>query len=452
MFLRFLKNSKNWGLEIINSDSQLKNMNPDKVWSLDEILHSQEGLEDIGWLDMMTMDSQYNIWSTNGVLPKIFQNTLQSKIDESERQMAYFMSRLEAVGKAVDNIMPASNTVRGLAGKDYMSTFRRKAGKFLDTGLVRAESIGYSKKLSKARKYSHDVGGTKTNYTNSERIQNLWNFRKKNSIIVDMTQLQGVKDFIEAAYKDENSPFYNLQLRNEKGESVPIVDYFTKTSVETTEAFKKEANIKGEKYFDSIVEEQIENLTIFVENLKVIEDQDRANSFNASNNPFLYTEKHKSSNTFSETLVREPRAVSFLPNIENQDENFIKITENKDLYEFYTITKEVFNEMYNSLEPEDQANFDPMDIGSLEKTMRDRLLTKGDDITWQGKIGDFFRELLERLKAIYTIKVQNYATAAKVNPVTNKPIYKVKSGFFISNKKKISDEVYHFKILQWFKR
>lgn len=385
----------------------------------DDLYNYLKGLPDVNWLVSQTRDI-----STTGV-PIV--NLLARVIQESNLNIA------KEHGKMYSSIDEAYDKVKDhpeIKNNGYSIYFKEQTNKFGDTtlGLAGRYSQNYYDALKARRKVLNnsleEAGSDKEKRKEAYDKYNEW--MSKNTFLFNSLPFLQYDDYTE---DDRNNSINELlQLgftRNEVADIVNESERLYKRFLEAKERYKIniEIDIENGRILlpeGTTKEEHINNL---------VESWDDEHSplkfINQMNQPVLLT-KYAFKGTYY--TIKVPRKTVDGKDTNYYDSNFIKISSDPRLYEFYTYFRTFLNDKLSYLPEEEiddlQSNFLPV---ITERLAKEYGLTNLKE-TING-VGDWFMK---------TFTSVEYLDRKTVDPVTGKVVYSL-TPKFIDEKVPIED-------------
>ena len=440
-------------VELVNSRSSVKGTYKGEKLSVEEILRERGGLKDITLFDMLVMDMQHQVFSTNGIIPQIMYDLLQEKVAIKKSSAAAFQLELDKV------LVDATETMKSLGGytlKGFLpgvtvinwgKLFRdidensTTGSALLSDGITRKIKASYSKKYFENTKeikelennaYHKKKGSLDRALLEQEARKQNYEFHKENTEVIDFRKLHGFSEILEK-YPD----VYGLEDNYSEEEKDAYEQELKDLTKSTSGRFlKKELEKQKEKLIQYAIEEMLQKEKLEAGQIK----QEDFDTFRKENNPAIILEDYNKEHPLDTGNLKASRFkynMSLPLAAENYNTgNFSVIEENESLWDFYNLLEDLSKKYYDSLTSAESKFSKPFSIPGFKKTASD-ILAKPDATAFE-KLSDFFRFVLESLKTMFREGIQNSFSEAKNDPITGLPKYTINSDYQAS----INDQLF----------
>lgn len=385
--------------QIVNSNVKVKNLYTEGL-KYNEILKTQEGLEDINWFDAAVMDASMGVFSENGIIPQV---ALSEAILIHEQKQA----ESEKTNRKIDEMQP------------IVEAELRKLGQGLT--FLRVPGVSYNI-FKQTDQFGLETGNIITRYSTKfyEEQENIENVFEVQASIAN-TQLDANtrnKQHNEAA--DKRQSWYRKNTIQVDVRKLPQIlndptfaefeEFFDKTGSAEHEAELRE--VLSNKAYNEMVQEQKKKLLRYLNKRKSLEEEPVVEflKWEKQNNPFIANqyfydniainhEMNSPSMEFNINVPRKQQAVvtlgkddklKFLPSNENTgfyDENFEVIENNDVLYKFHSEILSVLKKIRNNFPPHLQDRIDLNTLMSVDKTITEALLESSSKLDAFTKLG-----------------------------------------------------------------
>ncbi len=440
---------------LINSNDKFKEFNEGKFIDYNELIMSGKGLKDISWIDMMVMDISAGIFSHNGIMPQVIKNVVENGL---ESQYAW----AKQIQESIDEQIPEVEKELGRLGYTL--------AKF---GLLGVKGVSYDL-------FQQEFVGTNQSTGNIvHKFSQKW-FDDKSAIDNKFYgQLQLIKDAGEettkaakfAKIQRERNDWYNentitinpalLSAVVNNSEFSSLSEYFNVNQTEIDEYEQMLKDNLGEDFFNKTVESQLARLRQYTTQKQIIIDnllqKESVGNFTELSNKSkgLFNIWETENNPFTSASFREDGLptrignVDYFPKFSNNeivplksadngnyyDKKYATVEANPILKKFYETVYNATSEMKERLPYNIQEQMLNTSIPFLEKTTLEILLDK--DLNFFQAISLVFRKMIDAIKQIISINVQDQFNFATVNPNTGLPDYQVNDSFISQNSSKI---------------
>jgi len=449
--------------DVYNNNTMIQKMYDGKKFTYAEITGAGKGLADATWIDMMIMDITSGIFSHNGTLPqlarKVLEDAMRESLSYSENLTARMDDIMEDVVKEVEKLEGGKYKlgIIGLNGIsfDWMRQVTKK-GEFLSNICDKFSHEWFQIKGSMESKFRSDmkkavewldINDVISETRKAVAKRNKW--LRENSETIDPARLSAVTGHPD--FQDLSDGKFN----------------YTQGEIEEYEKYVK--SIVGEKYFERIVESQLQKFQEYKvqksQYIKQVMEDAGVNStaalntfeiarikvWEAENNPFLTAEHIRTDAParvgFETEYFPKLRYNIQIPLRNNRetgadfgyyDSKYEAIEDNDVLMKFYDIAKEATTMIREQYSPEDKRlNLDTT-VPFQKKTFAEYLLNT-PDITLLQILSESYRRFIDWFKTVIGVRIQDQMSYAKVNPVTGVPEYTVNDSFLKNNINKIQD-------------
>lgn len=439
-------------IHYVNSDPSVQNTYGGKKFSFDQLVNNENGLKDVDWVSMWTMDVTQGIFSHNGVIPQVMFSYLANSFEKKLSWARKIEERIDKITPSVQKELTSmGKTLRGsgilgISGASYQ-IFKEVTKEGNETGglIQRFVKEFYDEQSKALNKFYEKFENARLfgsphqkQVALNKAFEELKRWRRNNTIILDTTKLAefGGNDI---AYRDSL-----ISLLGQKGFDEQIEKQ--KTLIKKYEAERQ-----------SMLE------TLFIQENVTTEAQLSANAKNAmaywinNHSPIKGIEDYNSvtgiffnnrkANNFMDYNVHIPR--KYAPTITHANNqyqitdstrptkyhngDFEQIQNSPVLSEFYDIMKEVCETIRENMPLELQQKMTANTLPALTKTSAEIIADKNIGIL--KSISEAFRHLMERVRLGFGVVKQSEISYATIDPVTGRTNYKVNDDFMRANTK-----------------
>ncbi len=421
-----------------------------------DIFFSDTGLKDVTWFDMMMYDGQHNTFSQGDILRQTAQMLLEEEINKEE-----FWAR--DMDNRVKNIKDRLAKRLAKLGIKNSSIFMAKDSGFKTRRLISRETQKYFDKrniaiYAKLRERNKEIALMEDfRRRQSGRInlaREILDWKRGNEIVLDVNAIEEIqKLFPEFSdyFKDSQGIAEHLQELERNYGNTPQakreLDKMIKEQINKIQEYK----LSHDTFLEDLL--KAENVTK-IEDLSVRAEIEYINWVNF-NSPFVYANDFQTfevryqqgnpENTIV-PIVPQFKYNSFIPRryeaevdiIEKKiiekttetgyyDNDFSIIENDEVLLEFYDILRELVDYIYKNIPYEEQKNFNPFEIISVDKTLMETL--NDPDVKGLTVVSKFFQWIMDWLKRNITEKPRSIVSNLAKNPITSEEEYKVNADF-----------------------
>lgn len=450
---------------VFNNNDKIKNLGltdskgkPINAFTYADIMSSGKGLKDITWIDMMVMDVSSGILSHNGLMPQVIRNIVDS---EFETQYAW----AKEIQEKIDNLTPA-----------VVEELKKMGYSLKGLGLIGVNGVSYDLFRQMIPNSQNQTSGNivhKYSYKwfedRAKMDSNFWSaIDEAGKTADDNTKRLRYK----VAFDNRNSWFKaNTQIINpamvssitNDPEFASLSEYFTATPAEVTAHETVLNDLAGVEHATKVIDSQKTKLRAYITQRQNTVDEllaadnvtDQANLserskkalevWEAEHNPFMgVTYRNEVTGAGGFRIGQNVYHSKFeyndylpLQGAGYYDENFAQIEANPTLKSFYDVIYDATSGIKQKFPYEIQKNMLATSLPFLEKSIMEILTDK--DLTFYQAISAVFRRILDDLKKMFGINVQDELSFAKRNPNTGLPDYQVNDSFITQNLNKIND-------------
>jgi hypothetical protein len=442
-------------VETVNSDPSIKRTYPDKKFTFNELINSENGLKDTDWISMWTMDITSGIFSHNGVLPQIMFSFLANTIEKKAKWARDVQEKTdELTPKVQRELIKMGYTLRGggivgLKGASYQlfkeitkegnetgGLVQRFIKEFFD---VQAKVLNtFSQKFDEARLYQDYA---ERNSAVNKAFEDIKRWRRQNTIIMDITRLPEFSEVNDNTHKDEL-----IKVLGQKGYEEQIArqkNLLNKYESERQSMIDVALESEGASTYEQLSNDTKKNLAYWESNnspFKGIED------YNSAVGIFDNGRKINNFMTYNNFIPRRNKVNISVDNnkfkfVDTNDatgfysEAFAKIEGNSVLSEFYDLIKEVSEKIREEMPYDVQQSMAVNTIPALQKSSAEMLFDK--DLKGISFLFESLRHLYEKVRLSFGVTKQSEVSYATIDPVTGKANYKVNDQFLRGNSKAV---------------
>jgi hypothetical protein len=463
---------------LTNRNRKVRDTFGDKVnFRYEDLFHKEDGLKDLNFVDMYTMDITNGIFKDNGIIPQVMMNVLQNEYESKlvfaksvEEQINEMQSEVESKLHMLgygQNIINNSNEVlydlfrakndKGLYTDGITQRFTSVYQDFLNTNYtlfsnkIRKAQLEADPKI-KASLYNEAYQQrlnrlkSKTEMLDLKRLPELMSSKEAQGFnveaVADEAYVQKMKDLLgENGYQEEIDKQKKLLLEYKANLEVEIDTAIAEEGVTDQEALSPKAKLRIKGW------ETRNNPFTFMDSYTNDTKLTHDNRFVNASLRFNHMVPKKISSKLElkngKVIQKEGTATNFY------EERFNDIDNDPTLKKFHNLLMEVSEKMYESLPPEVRKKFNTHSIPQLEKNFKEHVLTayRTAEGNFLGKITTAFKEMMNFLiSKNLTSGVMSNISWAPVD-VNGKPQYQVNSNFLKSNKVAI-DTLYSSELLR----
>lgn len=448
-------------VDTVNSDPSVKRTYGDKEFVFNDLISSANGLRDVDWISMWTMDITNGLFSNNGMIPQVMFSFLANSF---EKRLAWARGIEEKIDKlnpkVQSELIKKGHSLRGggivgLKGASYQ-LFKEITKEGSETGglvqrFVKEFFDGQSKALNDFstrfdKAITTDDYGARVKAFN-KAFEDIKKWRRNNTIIMDITKLP---EFSKST--DDNHKKELIDILGQKGYEEQVKrqqKLLNKYEAEKQSMIDTAMNLENVTTFDALSEKAKSNISYWEHNhspYRGLEDftsvtgiffgDKKANNFMDYNN--FIPRKYKpnivadvDSNVYRFTDTKS--GTGFYSEAYNEIEN------NPILSEFYDVVKEVCDSIRENMPYEMQQKMAVNTVPALQKTVAEIIADKNTGVLKSLFTG--FRHIMERVRLGFGVTKQSEISYATIDPITGKANYKVNDQFIQGNSRAVSERL-----------